>query len=136
MDNKLLELSDKLKELKETKSDLDKQSKATNEEIDGVISQMIDLMLTEELSSFKRDGVTFSLVTQEYPSPEQDRKSELWQAMKEKGYEDLFTINSKTLAATVTELISENEGTLPNWLEGLIKVSEKNTIRMVKTKKY
>ena len=56
--------------------------------------------------------------------------------MKEKGYEDLFTINSKTLAATVTELISENEGALPNWLEGLIKVSEKNTIRMVKSKKY
>ena len=44
-------------------------------------------------------------------------------------------INSQTLTATVKELISENEGILPTWLDGLIKVAEKNNIRVMKTKK-
>ena len=56
--------------------------------------------------------------------------------MKANGFEDLFTINSQTLSATVKELISENGGVLPTWLEGLIKVAEKNTLRVAKQKKY
>ncbi len=136
MDNRLLELSDKLKDLKEQKSELEAQTKSVNEEIDGVITDMIDIMTTEELSSFKRDGTTFSLVTQEYPSPEPDRKPELWAAMRENGFDDLFSINSQTLSATVKELITENGGVLPEWLDGLIKIAEKNTIRMAKSKKY
>lgn len=135
MDNRLLELSDKLKELRLVKSDLEAQTKGVNEEIDGVMTEMIGIMTTEELTSFNRNGTTFSLVTTEYPSPEPDRKAELWEAMKANGFEDLFTINSQTLSATIKELISEHDGILPNWLEGLIKIAEKNTIRVAKSKK-
>jgi len=135
MDTKLLELSDRLKNLKAEKSECESKVKKINEEIENVTIEMIDLMTTEELTSFNRNGTTFSLVTMEYPAPEPSRKSELWQAMKENGFEDLFTINSQTLTATVKELISENEGILPTWLDGLIKVAEKNNIRVMKTKK-
>jgi predicted DNA-binding protein YlxM (UPF0122 family) len=136
MNNQLLELSDKLKELRERKSDLDAQTKALSNEIDQTQMEMVDLMMTEELTSFNRNGVTFSLVTQEYPSPEPERKGELWEAMKENVFEDLFTINSQTLSATVKELIANNDGILPDWLNGLIKIAEKNTIRVAKSKKY
>ncbi len=135
MDNRLLELSDKLKELRLVKSDLEAQTKGVNEEIDGIMTEMIGIMTTEELTSFNRNGTTFSLVTTEYPSPEPDKKGELWEAMKANGFEDLFTINSQTLSATIKELISENDGVLPNWLEGLIKIAEKNSIRVAKSKK-
>lgn len=135
MDNRLLELSDKLKELRLIKSDLEAQTKGVNEEIDGVITEMIGIMTTEELTSFNRNGTTFSLVTTEYPSPEPDKKGELWEAMKANGFEDLFTINSQTLSATIKELMSENNGILPNWLDGLIKIAEKNSIRVAKSKK-
>ena len=135
MDNRLLELSDKLKELRLVKSNLEAQTKGVNEEIDGVMTEMIGIMTTEELTSFNRNGTTFSLVTTEYPSPEPDKKAELWEAMKANGFEDLFTINSQTLSATIKELISEHDGILPNWLEGLIKIAEKNTIRVAKSKK-
>ena len=135
MDNRLLELSDKLKKLRLVKSDLEAQTKGVNEEIDGVMTEMIEIMTTEELTSFNRNGTTFSLVTTEYPSPESDKKGELWEAMKANGFEDLFTINSQTLSATIKELISENDGVLPNWLEGLIKIAEKNSIRVAKSKK-
>lgn len=136
MNTKLLELSDRLKELRMQKSDLEREVKCINEEIDGVTTEMIDLMTTEELTSFNRNGTTFSLVTQEYPAPEPERKGELWEVMKKNGFEDLFTINSQTLSATVKELIAANEGVLPEWLDGLIKIAEKNSIRVAKSKKY
>ena len=136
MNTKLLELSDRLKELRTQKSDLEREVKGINEEIDGVITEMIDLMTTEELTSFNRNGMTFSLVTQEYPAPEPERKGELWEVMKKNGFEDLFTINSQTLSATVKELIAANEGVLPEWLDGLIKIAEKNSIRVAKSKNY
>ena len=136
MNTKLLELSDRLKELRTQKSDLEREVKGINEEIDGVTTEMIDLMTTEELTSFNRNGTTFSLVTQEYPAPEPERKGELWEVMKKNGFEDLFTINSQTLSATVKELIAANEGVLPEWLDGLKKIAEKNSIRVAKSKKY
>ena len=136
MNTKLLELSDRLKDLRTQKSDLEREVKGINEEIDGVTTEMIDLMTTEELTSFNRNGTTFSLVTQEYPAPEPERKGELWEVMKKNGFEDLFTINSQTLSATVKELIAANEGVLPEWLDGLIKITEKNSIRVAKSKKY
>lgn len=136
MNTKLLELSDRLKELRTQKSDLEHEVKGINEEIDGVTTEMIDLMTTKELTSFNRNGTTFSLVTQEYPAPEPERKGELWEVMKKNGFEDLFTINSQTLSATVKELIAANEGVLPEWLDGLIKIAEKNSIRVAKSKKY
>lgn len=136
MNTKLLELSDKLKELRTKKSDLEIQTRGVNEEIEQTTLEMIDLMTTDEVTSFNRNGTTFSLVTQQYPAPEPERKGELWDAMRENGYTDLFTINSQTLSATVKELIAENDGALPAWLEGLIRVAEKNSIRITKTKKY
>lgn len=78
LNTQLLILSDKLKDLKAKKSELDAQTKSVNEEIDGITVEMIELMTNEELTSFKRDGTTFSLVTQEYPAPEPDRKPDLW----------------------------------------------------------
>ena len=136
MNTELLELSDRLKTLREEKGEIEKRTKEINAEIDGITMQMIDLMTTEELTSFNRNGTTFSLVTTEYPSPEPERKGELWEAMKRNGFEDLFTINSQTLSATVKELMANNEGSLPEWLDGLIKIAEKNSIRVAKSKKY
>lgn len=135
LDNRLLELSDRLKELRLKKSELDLQSKGVNDEIDEVTTEMIGIMTTDEVTSFNRNGTTFSLVTTEYPSPEPEKKGELWEAMKQNGFEDLFTINSQTLSATVKELIAENDGVLPEWLEGLVKIAEKNSIRVAKSKK-
>ena len=136
MDNKLLELSDFLKELKDKKSGLEFELKGTNEEIESVTVEMIEMMTAEELSSFNRNGINFSLVIQEYPAPETEKKDELWDAMKEQGFGHLFIINSQTLQATIKELMSNNDGALPKWLDGLVKIAEKANIRVMKSKKY
>lgn len=135
MNNKLLDLSDSLRALRNRKSELENETKKVNGEIEYITTEMIELMVTDELTSFNRNGMTFSLVTQEYPAPEPERKPELWEAMKKQGFEHLFSINSQTLQATVKELISENDGMLPEWLDGLVKVAEKNSIRLIKSKK-
>ena len=69
------------------------------------------------------------------PSPVVECKAELWEVMKANGYEGLFTINSRTLQSTVKELIEANDGVLPDWLDGLIRVAEKATVRVTKSTK-
>ena len=135
MNSRLLDLSDKLKELRSEKAELDAATKSINQEIEDVTHQMIELMVTDEVTNFSRNGTTFSLVTTEYPAAEPERKGELWEAMKANGFEDLFTINSNTLSATIKELMVNNDGILPEWLDGLVKIAEKNTIRVAKSKK-
>lgn len=135
MDTRLLELSDKLKTLKDRKSEIETELKSVNEQIEGVTTDMVDMMVSEELTSFNRNGVSFSMVVQEFPAAVPENKEELYERMKEQGYEHLFSINSRTLQATVKELIENNDGMLPDWLDGLVHVAEKSTIRLTKTKK-
>ena len=71
----------------------------------------------------------------EYPAAEPERKQELYKVMKEQGFEDLFTINSNTLSATVRDLKENNDGALPEWLDGLIKIAEKTTIQIRRGRK-
>jgi hypothetical protein len=74
-------------------------------------------------------------VIKEYPVAEPERKDELYKVMKKQGFEDLFTINTNTLSGTIRDLKENNEGVLPDWLEGLIKFGEKSTIQIRKGRK-
>lgn len=128
----MFEIADSLKELRDKKKALDAEQKALNEQIEAREQELVQLMTDEECQSFKRNGTLFTVVTKEYPAAVPDRKSELYDLMKQKGFEHLFTINSQTLSATVKELKSNNDDIMPEWLEGLIKVAEKTTIQLRK----
>ena len=132
---RIFELSDRLKALKDKKYGLDDEVKAVTAEIEGVQGELIELMLEEELTSFNRDGTTFSLATTEYPGPAEGKKDELYEKLKAEGYEELFTVNSQTLRGLVGELKEANNGGLPEWLEGLITPNEKSVIRVTKGRK-
>lgn len=133
--NKRNELLEFLVELRDNKADLDSQIKALNAEIESVESELIADMIDNEDASFNHKGVTCSLVQREFVSPEQERKSDLWTVMKENGFEDLFTINSQTLSGTIKDLKVNNDDQLPDWLEGLVKITEKPSIRLSKGKR-
>lgn len=128
----IFKLSDRLKNLRDLKRNKDNEIKVLSAEIDQVERDLIDLMVEEEMSSFKRNGSMFSLVNQEFPAAVVERKDELYRKLKVKGYESIFTVNSQTLAATVKEMMSRNEGQVPGWLDGLIKIAEKSSIRIRK----
>ena len=134
-ERRMLELADRLVELKESKAATEAQLSAINADIEAAQLQLVDIMTEQECSAFKRGNKNFSLVVTALPSPVLECKAELWDAMKANGYEGLFTINSRTLQGTVKELIEANDGVLPDWLDGLIKVAEKATVRVTKSTK-
>lgn len=133
--NKRNEVLEFLVELRDRKAELDSQIKTLNGEIESVEYELITDMLQNEDASFNHKGITCSLVQREFVSPEQERKSDLWDAMKINGFEDLFTINSQTLSGTIKDLKSNNDDQLPGWLYGLVKITEKPSIRLSKGKK-
>ena len=132
MNETLLKLADLYLQTREMKSELEARVKAASQEADSIEKEMIQLMTDNEIDSFKKNGILFSVVTREFQSANPERKDELYAQMKAKGYEHLFTINTNTLSATVKELIAENDGNLPQWLEGLINQTEKQVIRVKK----
>ena len=134
-EKRMLELADRLVELREDKAVAEAQLTAINGDIENVQAQLISIMTEQECSGFKRGNKNFSLVVTALPSPVVECKAELWEVMKAKGFESLFTINSRTLQSTVKELIEANDGILPDWLDGLIRVAEKATVRVTKSTK-
>jgi len=128
----MFELSDLLRELRDLKKEKESEMKELSTKIEELERHLIDHMVEEEMSSFKRNGCLFSLVSQEYPSAVIERKDQLYECLKEQGFGDLFTVNSQTLSATVKDLMARNEGHVPEWLNGLIKISEKTSIRIRK----
>lgn len=128
----MLELADQLLELREEKEAVQAQLKQINQELEEVEAAMIKCMTQEECSGFKRGNRAFSLVVREYPGAVPECKEQLYAAMKEHGFEHLFTINTQTLSATVKELKANNEDVLPDWLEGLVGVYERTGISVRK----
>lgn len=131
----IFELADKLKDLRTKKQETDTDLKCINAEIEYIESRMIQAMVDEEVQSFKRGKLMFSLTVSEYPSAIPDKRDELYDVLKKKGFEYLFTINSRTLASNVKELIEENDGELPDWLKGLVGIYEKSSITVRKAVK-
>ena len=52
--------------------------------------------------------------------------------LRNRGMDYLFTVNAQTLSAKVKELIEENDGTMPQWLDGLINTYEKQYVSIRK----
>jgi hypothetical protein len=148
LDNeKLFQLSDLLRVLKEHKDIVEADLKDLNGDIESVQGRMVEVMLTEEVLSFNRSGATFSIVQTDHPGPAPDRKTELWAAFREQDalllaqgepprYEPMFTINSQTLSGLLNEAKSNNNGALPEWLDALVALNAKTTVRVTKSKKY
>lgn len=134
-ENKRFELAMFLKELRDEKDELEEKVKGLNAEIESITQELIDDLVENESTGFNHKGYNFSLVVKEYPSAETTEKSELYKVMKERGFEHLFTINSQTLSATLKELKFNNDDVMPDWLDGLVKITEKASIRISRSKK-
>ena len=131
----MLSAADTLKTLRDEKSALQAKLKDVQEGIDAVEAELIQMMTDEECTGFDRNGIRFSLVIKEYPGAVPEEKEELYRRMRSHGFDHLFTINTQTLSATVKELKANNDDTLPDWLEGVIRIFEQPSIRVSKSKK-
>ena len=132
MDNseKMFELADRLKVLRDEKKDTEQRVKELNAALDETDSALAQLMTDTETQNFTRSGTMFCLTNTTRASATADRKDELFEALRAEGYGGLVyeTVNANSLSAFVREQKSENDDVLPDWLEGLVSVFEKTTV--------
>lgn len=128
----MMQLADDVQELRRIKGEVEKQLKDVNEKLLNREMQLISVMTDRELNSFKRNGVNFIVAIKEFRSANPETKDELYLQLRNRGMDYLFTVNAQTLSAKVKEMIEENDGTMPDWLEGLINTYEKQTLSIRK----
>ena len=129
-------LADKLKELRDRKSELEEQAKANQAELEQVMLALSEQMAASETQSFNRSGLLFYLSSKTYAAAKAGQKFELFDALKKQGFGSLITetVNAHSLSAFVREQIEENEDTLPEWLEDKVNVFEKVSVGVRKAK--
>lgn len=127
---KMFELADRLKALRDEKKDAEQSLKELNSTIDEVDFQLASLMADTETQNFTRGGIMFCLTTATRASAAADRKDDLFEALRTEGFGGLIyeTVNANSLSAFVKEQTAENDDVLPGWLEGLVNVFEKTTV--------
>ena len=128
--DRMFELADRLKTLRDWKHELEAELKQINADIDDTDWHLSDLMAETETQNFTRAGTMFCLTTATRASAMADRKEELYETLKERGYGSLVyeTVNANSLSAFVKEQITENGEELPDWLNGLVNVQEHTTV--------
>ena len=133
---KLFELADRLRELREAKVYAEQALKEVNDQIDEVDYRLSELMAETETQNFTRGGTMFYL-TPRLARPPLRKKDELFAALRGEGYGELVTetVNANSLSAFVKEQITENGDALPDWLRGLVTVFEKTTVGVRKAVK-
>ena len=141
MDNseKMFELADRLKALRDEKNDAEQRVKDINAELDEADAALAQLMTDTETQNFTRSGIMFCLTNTTRASAAAERKDELFEALRTEGHGGLIyeTVNANSLSAFVREQMSENDDVLPRWLDGLVNVFEKTTVGVRKaTRKY
>lgn len=127
---KMFELADRLKALRDEKKDAEQHLKDVNEELDEADAALAQLMTDTETQNFTRSGTMFCLTNTTRASATADRKDDLFEALRSEGHGGLIyeTVNANSLSAFVREQIAENDDVLPDWLEGLVNVFEKTTV--------
>ena len=134
---KMFELADRLKSLRDQKADTETLLKKINEQIDEADYRLSELMAETETQNFTRSGTMFCLTTKTRASAVAGSKEELYTALRQQGFGELVyeTVNANSLSSCVKEQIEENGDALPAWLIGLVNVYDKTTVGVRKASK-
>lgn len=136
-DNKMFELAERLRSLREQKQDTEQFLKQINEQIDETDYRLSELMAESETQNFTRSGMMFYLTTKTRASAVAGSKEELYAALRQQGFGELVyeTVNANSLSSFVKERIEENGDALPDWLIGLVNVFDKTSVGVKKATK-
>ena len=134
---KMFEMADRLRGLRDEQAEMEKRLKEINGKIDETDFRLSELMAETETQNFTRAGMMFCLTSKTRASAMAGRKEELFAALRGEGFGDLVyeTVNANSLSAFVKEQIEENGDVLPEWLDGLVNVFEKTSVSLRKAAK-
>lgn len=127
---RIFEMADRLKQLKEAKKDLEAQADAVGAEIAELDAQLSDAMADADLDRFSRNGSTFYLKSRLFASPVAGRKDQMLDALKANGYGSLVveSVNANTLASFIKEQREVTGMDVPVWLDGTVSTFEKVSV--------
>jgi hypothetical protein len=133
----MFDLAEQLITLRDEKDKLEDRLKKLNTFIEEIEYKLSDAMALSETQNFTRSGKTFYLTTKTRASAAAESKESLFNALRKEGFGSLVyeTVNANSLSSFVKEQIGENEGSLPEWLQGLVNVFEKTTVGVRKASK-
>jgi len=136
--DRMFELADELKSLRDLKSDLEKQVKDVTAKINETDYRLSEIMAETETQNFTRAGTMFCLTTKTRASAAAGVKDNLFAALREQGFGDLVyeTVNANTLSSFVKEQIEGNGDALPKWLTGLVNVFDKTSVSVRKSTRH
>lgn len=134
---KMFELAEQLRDLREQKQETEAHLKEINEKIDETDYRLSEIMAETETQNFTRGGMMFCLTMKTRASAVAGFKDELYTALKRQGFGELVyeTVNANSLSSFVKEQMEENGDALPDWLMGLVNVFEKTTVGVRKATK-
>jgi hypothetical protein len=134
---KMFELAERLKSLRDQKQETEAALKEINAQIDETAYRLSEAMAESETQNFTRSGTIFYLTTRTCASATAGSKDELYAALREQGFGDLVyeTVNANSLSSFVKEQMEENGDALPDWLVRLVNVFDKTTVGVKKATK-
>ena len=131
---RMFTLAEELKNLRDSKKEVEQRKKDIDAELDKVERELADLMTGTETQNFTKSGTMYSLTVKNRASAVAERKDKLYDALKKNGYGDLVyeTVNANSLSAFVNEQVAQNEDNLPAWLNGLVNIYEQVNVSVRK----
>ena len=131
---RMFALAEELKQLRDSKKEVEQRKKDIDAELDKVERELADLMAGTETQNFTKSCTMYSLTVKNRASAVAERKDKLYDALKKNGYGDLVyeTVNANSLSAFVNEQVAQNEDNLPAWLEGLVNIYEQAKVSVRK----
>ena len=108
-DEKMFELAEELRSLREQKADAEARVKELNARIDETDYRLSELMAESETQNFTRSGTMLYLATKTRASAVAGSKDELYAALRAQGFGELVyeTVNANSLSSFVKERIEE-----------------------------
>lgn len=131
----MIELARELLDAEARVKELEDEVKRAKEVRDGLNDALAERMTDEEVQSLNVSGRMLYLRPQVYASYKKEIEDVFFDALEGHGYGAIIkpTVNSRTLTASVRELIEENDGQLPRWLEGMVDVFTQTKVAIKKS---
>ena len=108
-----------------------KEAKAARDQINDALTQC---MVDEEVQSVNVAGKLLYLRSDIQASYNKEIEDRFFDTLEAHGYGAIIkpTVNNRTLKASVRELIEQNDGVLPPWLEGMVNIFTKTAVSIKK----
>lgn len=129
MTDKLITEGRQYLDLKARKDELEEELKEVKANLEALSRQMVEEMDSIELDKFSAFGSTFSVRRTLAANVKAEDKEALFWVLRNEGHGHLIKedVNARTLAAFVKEQMGE-DGTIPEWIAGLVDVYYRNDI--------